>query len=103
MFGKHHDLDNSYQDESSASTRKIAALESDLETAREDAETSKKLSLRPLVLKYELELRELRAKLNLSLPVPGELCKKNVQLWDDEISTLTTFIKELLDGAHEVL
>lgn len=88
MLGKPHDIDNSFSYDCEKPTRGVEEREFDLRT---------------LVLKYEVDLRELKMKMALADQVPGELCKKNVQLWDDEINTLNQFIKELLNGAHEIL
>lgn len=103
MFGKHHDIDNSFSTELETTTRDVADLQIEIENLREENSALSQLSLRPLVLKYELELKELKMKMNLASQVPGELCLKNVVLWDDEIQTLTTFITELIKGAHEHL
>lgn len=103
MFGKPHDIDNSFSHDCEGPTRDVADLKIELENALEEAEAYKRLSLKPIVLKYELDLRELKMKMNLATSVPGELCMKNIKLWDDEIQTITQFIEELLKGAHEVL
>lgn len=108
MFGPTPDIDNSFapvttRDVVNELKARIASLEIENENLKQDAEASRKLSLRPLVLLHEHELKDLRLKLNLSVPVPGELSRKRVTLWDDECGTLSQFITDLLKGAHEIL
>lgn len=81
--------------EDEVSTRDVV---SELQDKVKDLE---RLSLRPLVLQYETELRHLKARLSFAFAVPGEVCKKRIELWEDEIADLSKFITELIKGAHE--
>lgn len=92
MIGPSQDIDKA---ESLTLTRDV------VEELTEKIADLERLSLRPLVLLYEEELRHFKAKMTFASAVPGEVCKKKVELWDDELADLSKFITELLKGAHE--
>lgn len=91
MAEANYDLDNPI----STDSRDVV-----IEEMKEKIKDLETLSLRPLVLLYESELRQFKAKLVFASPVPGELCKKKVELWDDEVQDLIKFLTELLNGAN---
>lgn len=73
---------------------KISDLELTIETLKETLETTKKHSMFPHFKTFLTDLKELKVKMKFSSVIPGEICKRNVQLWDDEIAEFTRFVEE---------
>lgn len=103
MFGKTHEMSTNCLPVSETPTRTVESLEIDLENALEEVEKLTRASLRPLALKYEKELKAFLYDMNQAHYIHKGSSVKNVLMFDDDISTLTNFINELLQGAHEVL